>query len=135
MLCPFKAPEQMLCPFKAAFSGLIGLPWYFFSASIIASLVAHVLLTGVYLVLVIKVFGRGSAVMSFLLIFILSSLLGMALVVLNDGRLFSTSRHLSVPVVTHRLRTAPTGDVAELEIETVAAELQWTFQCAMLKAL
>ncbi len=109
---------------EGALAAIIGLPWYFFSASIIASLVAHVMLAGVYLILVIRVFGRGSAVMSFLLVFILSSLLGMALVVLNDGRLFSRSRSLSVPVVAHRLRIAATGYVAEVEVSTVAAEFR-----------
>jgi hypothetical protein len=67
---------------------LIGLPWYFFSASIVGGVIVHALLVAVYLVLVVKVFGRGSAVMSFLLVFILSSLVGMAAVVMNDGRLF-----------------------------------------------
>ena len=67
---------------------LIGLPWYFFSASIVGGVVVHALLVAVYLALVAKVFGRGSAVMSFLLVFILSSLVGMAAVVMNDGRLF-----------------------------------------------
>ena len=73
--------ESVLCV-------LIGIPWYFFSASVWGSLVVHICLAIAYLAIEVGVFGRGSAVMSFLLIFVFSVLAGIVLIGFNQGRLF-----------------------------------------------
>jgi hypothetical protein len=70
------------------FCVLVGVPWYFFSASVWGSLAVHIGLAVAYLAIVVGVFGRGSAVMSFLLIFVFSVLAGIVLIGLNQGRLF-----------------------------------------------
>ena len=67
---------------------LIGVPWYFFSSSVWASLAIHVCLALAYLAIEVRMFGRGSAITSFLLVFVFAVLAGIVLVGLSGGRLF-----------------------------------------------
>ena len=67
---------------------LLGLPWYWFSGSIMMAAIIHFGLIVAYVSLVVFIFGRGSAVMSFLFIGVLSVLCGLVLVGLSGGRIF-----------------------------------------------
>ena len=67
---------------------LVGLPWWWFSRSIIASAIIHLGLATLFLG-VEAIFGRGSAIMSFLLVLVFSVLVGLIAVGAYGGRLFS----------------------------------------------
>lgn len=67
---------------------LIGVPWYFFSTSVLAGLSIHICLALAFLAIEVGMFGRGSAITSFLLVFVFSVLAGIVLVGLSGGRLF-----------------------------------------------
>ena len=71
---------------------VIGVPWYFFSAHLIATLTVHLVLATFYFILVGKIFGCGSAIASFLLIFLWSTIAGLLLVGFNGGKLFNSYR-------------------------------------------
>lgn len=69
---------------------LVGLPWYAFSQSFLASLVIHVGLAIIFFGIEIGLFGRGSAIMSFLLVLIFSILCGLIVVGCHGDRLFGS---------------------------------------------
>ena len=73
---------------EVALSLVIGLPWYAFSQSLLASFLIHAGLAVLFLSIELGLFGRGSAIMSFLLVLIFSILFGLIAIGMNGGRLF-----------------------------------------------
>jgi len=67
----------------------IGLPWYFFCRDTIVSVCVHGGLAAIFLVVELAVLGRGSAILSFLVVLMLSILTGVLLVGACGGRLGS----------------------------------------------
>lgn len=66
---------------------LIGLPWYGFSRNLLLAEFVHVGLVALFLLLELLIFGRGSAIMSFLFVLVLSVLAGFIAISINGGRL------------------------------------------------
>ena len=62
---------------EIALALVIGVPWYFFSPWLWLAVLVHVLLAGSYFLLVTLVFGRGSAITSFLFLFLASVFVGL----------------------------------------------------------
>jgi hypothetical protein len=81
-------PEQESWTLEVVLSIVVGLPWYFFSGSAPAAIAIHCGLVLVYFIIVTVVFGRGSAIMSFLLVLTLSFLAGILAIGFTGGRLF-----------------------------------------------
>lgn len=73
---------------EVVLSLLIGLPWYAFSQNVLVALAVHAGLAFLFLGIEVGLFGRGSAIMSFLLVLIFSVLFGVVAIGINGGRLF-----------------------------------------------
>jgi len=56
---------------------VIGVPWYFFSPWLWLAVLVHVLLVGSYFLLVALIFDRGTAITSFLFLFVVSVCVGL----------------------------------------------------------
>jgi hypothetical protein len=67
----------------------IGLPWYLFCSDVLLAVCVHAGVAAIFLVLELAVLGRGSAVVSFLVVVVLSTLAGILLIGTFGGRLGS----------------------------------------------
>ncbi len=73
---------------EAVLCALVGVPWYAFSATVWGAIAVHIALAVVFVMIEVLIFGRGSAIMSFLLVLVFSVLIGMIAIGVNGGKLF-----------------------------------------------
>ena len=85
---------------EIALALVIGVPWYFFSPWLWLAILVHVLLAGSYFLLVTLIFGRGSAITSFLFLFLVSVCVGLLFSALVRAK---QARNATVFVIKHEL--------------------------------